>query len=128
MDWKRPAMSANRIAIALLVLAAACAVAWWKIDEYRSRIPFDPQSWRAAAKTHQDRTRSRMLHDLMDKHSLKGMHRTELVALLGTPESARSFQAWDMAYLLGPHFIDSEWLVLRLDATQRVAEFRVLTD
>lgn len=69
-----------------------------------------------------------MLHDLMDKHSLKGMHRTELEAVLGPPESARSFQTWDMVYLLGPHFIDSEWLVLRLDATQRVAEFRVVTD
>jgi outer membrane protein assembly factor BamE (lipoprotein component of BamABCDE complex) len=128
MDWKLPPKSANRIAIALVALAAVSALAWWKIDEYRSRVPFDPQVWRAAAKAHSDRTRSRMLHDLMDRHALKGMHRTEVLELLGAPESGRSFETWDMAYRLGPYFIDSEWLVLRLDATQRAVEFRVVTD
>lgn len=101
--------------------------------EYLGRTSFNSASWQDS--THvfsQDPVRIRMVDDLLKRHELGEMTRTEVVALLGEPDDTSYFREWDMIYWLGPERglggIDSEWLVVRLDQDQRVVEYRVVTD
>ncbi|MBD2000571.1 hypothetical protein H6G00_28870 [Leptolyngbya sp. FACHB-541] len=63
---------------------------------------------------------------------MAGKSRPEVVALLGEPDKTNYFQDYDLVYWLGPERglmrIDSEWLVLRLDAEGRVSEHQLVTD
>ena len=56
----------------------------------------------------------------------------EVVALIGEPDNTSYFREYDMVYRLGMErgfiSIDSEWLVLRLDANQVVTKFRIVRD
>ena len=57
---------------------------------------------------------------------------SEIESLLGRPPETGYFDDWDYVYRLGmergPFSIDSEWLVLRLGADQRVSEWAVVSD
>lgn len=61
-----------------------------------------------------------------------GKSRAEVVVLLGEPPPTDYFRQYDMVYWLGAErgwlTIDSEWLVVRLDANKRVSEARIVTD
>lgn len=61
-----------------------------------------------------------------------GMTPQQISAWLGTEPSDYIRSGWDVAYRLGDErgfiSIDSEWLVLRLDYTGRVAEAQVVSD
>jgi hypothetical protein len=94
-----------------------------------SDIPFDAAGWVAAA-AGSDQTRYRMHKDLLRRHPLVGMTRSEVTALLGPPTRTNYFREWDMVYVMGPEpgfGVDNVWLVLRL-ADERVVEHRVVTD
>ena len=58
--------------------------------------------------------------------------RAEIESLLGPADETSYFRRWDFVYWLGPERgfirIDSEWLVLRFDAEDRVSEFRLVRD
>lgn len=109
--------------------------------EYLARTDFDATTWQKAGLPANapsgDPIRIRMVDDLLDRHDLRGMTRAEVTALLGEPDDAALgqgdplFHGWDMAYYLGPErgllALDSEFLVLRLGADQRVSELRVIT-
>lgn len=73
-----------------------------------------------------------MVDDLIAHHHLEGRTRAEIVALLDEPRRTVYFDNYDLVYWLGPErgwiSIDSEWLVFRLDATGRVAEYHLVTD
>ena len=77
-------------------------------------------------------TRGCIVDHLLRSTELRGRTRAEIVALLGEPSKTTYFQEYDLVYWLGPErsimSIDSEWLVLRLDAAGRVSEFHLVTD
>ena len=79
-----------------------------------------------------DPIRIRMVDDLLNKNDFHGIARNEVVALLGETSKSGYFADWDLVYWLGPErgfiSIDSEWLVFRLDANQKVIEYRIVTD
>ena len=73
-----------------------------------------------------------MVDNLLSKNRLPGQSRATVVALLGEPYPTNYFRDYDLVYWLGPErgliSIDSEWLVMRLDASNRVKEVRLVTD
>jgi len=73
-----------------------------------------------------------LVDDLLRSHELRGLSRTDIVALIGEPQKTDYFRDYDLVYWLGPErgfiSIDSEWLVMRLDSLGRVSEYRLVTD
>jgi len=95
-----------------------------------SRSSFDQERWRNADL--ETRERANMVASLLEKHSLKGMDRTEVVALLGPPTPTDKWEGTEMIYVLGPDgglaAIDHEWLLIELDQQGRVSAYRVVSD
>lgn len=73
-----------------------------------------------------------MVDDLLERYELRGMTRAEVVALIGEPPKSDYFRSYDLVYWLGPERgligIDSEWLVMKLDANKRVTSVELVTD
>jgi hypothetical protein len=73
-----------------------------------------------------------MVDDLLRHHELGSMTRAAVVALLGPPTQTTYFRDYDLVYWLGPErgfmSIDSEWLVMRVGANDRIADCRIVTD
>jgi hypothetical protein len=101
--------------------------------------PFDAVQWKAW--TIKDMQQSEdirrafgrldMLDDLIASHNLTGMTVEQLKELLGEPNPEflpleSDWGKWDVAYLVGPDFVDYEVLVFRLDGKGRVASFKVV--
>jgi hypothetical protein len=74
----------------------------------------------------------RMAEDLLRRGLLLGLSRDSVEGLLGPVNSTEHFRDWDFVYWLGPErswiSIDSEWLIIRLDANGRVAKAELTTD
>ena len=104
----------------------------WQVTEWLNRRPFDAGAWQAAKEKWQDPVRQRMVDDLLRRHRLVGMTRERVVELLGESDTTDYFRDWDLVYWLGMErswiSIDSEWLVLRLNAQSAVTEARLVTD
>lgn len=102
-------------------------------EGYLRRQTFDSQRW-----IQNDRsdfmwpTRLTMVDDLLAHQPLTGISRDSVEALLGPPDSTPYWKDWDLVYRLGPERglirLDSEWLVLRLDANGRVTEYSIVRD
>lgn len=73
-----------------------------------------------------------MIEHLIWSRKLDGLSRGELVALLGAPSNAGYFRGRDYVYWLGNErslfSIDSEWLVIDVDASGRVSHYEVVRD
>jgi len=83
-----------------------------------------------------------MVDDLTAHHKLIGLHRDDLVALLGAPADIETFRGrsrrgdddtWDVGYELGPERgpiirIDNDSLLFDLDSTNKVQRFIVTHD
>lgn len=99
------------IAIASCVCIAVVGYNWTHSD---SELAFDSAVWK---KGEPNKVRLRMVHDLMNRHKLVGMKKSELETLLGKPES----EGWgssrpkdDYVYCLGTEwtFFDEDgWLM-----------------
>ena len=94
---------------------------------------FTPALWQDRAASQFPRAiRGCLVDDLMAQTPLRGRSRADIVALLGEPPKTDYFKDYDLVYWLGPErgliSIDSEWLVIRLDALGRVSDFRLVTD
>lgn len=92
---------------------------------------FDPVVWRDEIQI-QKGVRLSMADQLIKQGTLRGMTRAKVVSLLGEPPATGYFKDWDLVYWLGYErafiSIDSEWLVVRLDANGRVADYRIVRD
>ena len=102
-------------------------------DQVINRLAFDPTRWRVNQTVEgywPDRLR--MVNDLLDNYHLTGQSRDSVESLLGPRDSTAYWRDWDMVYWLGPErgllSIDSEWLVLRVDSSNRVTEYRLVRD
>ena len=106
--------------------------------ESMERTAFDGPAWRATGKG-QPPVRTAMVDDVIGSGMLERKTRQEVLALLGPDDSATGtgwgagyFGSWDLVYWIGDERgfirIDSEWLVIDLDAEGRVARYRLVTD
>ena len=117
-----------RISVATLVVACLAYVVFW------APLPFIPSWWRSNESNWGDRfsRRHRMADWLIYGGALVGKTRADVVALLGEPPPTEYFKDWHMVYNLGAErgfiSIDSEWLVLRLDAGGIVTEATLRRD
>ena len=94
---------------------------------------FEPARWQDSAAVYGPlAVRGCMVDDLRRRHRLRGRTRADVVALLGEPRPTNYFHEYDLVYWPGPERsllgMDSEWLVIRLDASGRVAEDSQATD
>lgn len=110
-------------------LSVALSVSAWF---YFSREqPFDAESWNNSAKVDKG-VRLKMADYLIDHGTLSGRTRDQVVAMLGVPPATEYFGDWDLVYWLGPErgfiSVDSEWLVVRFDDDNHVAEYRIVRD
>ncbi|MCA9431056.1 MAG: hypothetical protein KC940_11165 [Candidatus Omnitrophica bacterium] len=103
------------------------------IQEWLARIDFDSEAWKDPKNsTWSNPLRIRMVDDLLWEYDLEGMTSEEVTELLGPTDKTDYFSSWDFVYWLGPErgffSIDSEWLVLKLDAEGKVREYKIETD
>ena len=125
------------VAAGLLLLAVGALRAF---DNYsgpmsrcRGHRTFTKAAWQDSVQVYGDLAlRGCMVDDLLSRRRLRGIRRDEVVALLGEPRPTAYFTDYDLVYWLGPErglvSIDSEWLVLRLDGSGRVSDYRLVTD
>ncbi|RZJ31920.1 MAG: hypothetical protein EON85_02585 [Brevundimonas sp.] len=110
----------RRLLIVALLLLAGCD------DGAR----FDAGRWRDADLA--TRERAEMAEDLIRSHRLDGLDRTAVVALLGDATPSDAGGNGTMVYVLGPDGsrfpIDNAWLLIELDAQERVESYRVVVD
>ena len=99
----------------------------------RGHTQFDGRKWSDSTLV-DSRTAPRdcMVDDLLERHSLVGRTRAEVVSLLGEPPKTNYFDEYDLVYWLGPErswlAIDSIWLVMRIGPDGTIAEARLVTD
>ena len=116
----------RRTTSAILASALVLAGFAWRIS-FPGRS-FDPVSWKIDPRIHREArfARAEMCDRLIARHSLHQMTRTEVIAMLGEPTPNDLMPEILMQYDLGPERgafgIDSETLVLRLNADDRVTE------
>lgn len=118
---------------AILLGAVPGHSAWDRWRRCRGHTRFDAAAWRDEGLARGGRAvRGCMVDDLLATRRLPGRPRAAVAALLGEPRPTSYFREYDLVYWLGPErgpfSIDSEWLVLTLDAAGRVADARLVTD
>jgi hypothetical protein len=107
------------------------------IENWVRTTSFDASAWRSA-ELGSSETRVWMVDDLLER-PLVGMKAADVDELLGPDDSVRGtgwgqgyWNGWDRVWWLGPErgfmSIDSEWLVLRVDAAGTVTEARLVRD
>ena len=120
-----------------LVLLAANAVSNYRAMglDYDS-IPFNEAKWKApdSSKPY-DLTRLAMLDDLLARYNFNGWSRTQVEALLGSPDNVdvdndwlEAPDDWDMLYNTGMVIGDAYWLVFDLDEQDKVISYRKAND
>ncbi len=106
---------------------------WDEWQHCRGYTQFNPTQWNdpqlSADPTY---VRLCMVDDLLARYLLLGRPQAGVIELLGPPASQSGFVEYDMVYVLGPErrfiSIDSEWLVIKLDAAGHVNEAKLVTD
>ena len=115
----------------LLVTLLAGAVVYGFMTGFLPVRPFDSDRWKQVERG-DGQARIHMIAHLMWSRKLDGLSRSELVALLGAPSNAGYFRDRDYVYWLGNErsllSIDSERLVVDVDASGRVAHYEVVRD
>lgn len=103
---------------AILIMPLPFAPSWWAVEDFDLNERFH--------------LRHRIADSLVASSRLEGKTREEIVALLGEPPQTDYFSDWDLVYGLGMErglfSIDGEWLVIRLDASGRAIEARIVRD
>ncbi|PZV08629.1 MAG: hypothetical protein DCF32_04375 [Leptolyngbya sp.] len=106
---------------------------WDEWQQCRGYTQFNAAQWNDPALS-ADPTYVRlcMVDDVLAKYLLLGRPQAGVIELLGLPESQNDFADYNMVYRLGPErkfiSIDSEWLVIKLDAAGYVSDAEVVTD
>jgi outer membrane protein assembly factor BamE (lipoprotein component of BamABCDE complex) len=112
------------------VLAAAAVLSWAILF---SPLPFVASWWNVDFKRGTTlETRYRVADGLASSGRLRGMVRSEVLALLGTPPETDKFQNHGLVYVLGPErglmSIDYEWLLVDFDWAGKGSSVAVVTD
>ena len=118
-----------------VIAAIAFVLMLWIISAFMTgRLPFkffDSQRWKQVERS-DDYSRLRMIESLTLSGRLNRIKRAEVVSLLGPSDDTDYFNEWDFVYWLGPErsfiSLDSEWLVIKIGATGRVVDYRIVSD
>ena len=119
----------------LYVLTTAYLVFVPSGEDYAHRSEFDPAGWRDRSLDGDALwpTRLRMVDDLIADKRLDRLTRGQVESMLGPGDQTAKWRDWHLIYHLGPERrgllrIDSEWLVIRFDQSNRVMEYRIVGD
>lgn len=96
-----------------------------EIDQYLSRREFNSQQWKSWKESETElRLRWDMMDDLAKRYALVGMHRRDIIELLGAPGND---DGKSISYYLGPtyHGINTGSLTLRFNEQGVVTAFDV---
>ncbi len=136
MDWAKIIAAFLVSSFILLVLVFLVPLVLFSILDSHSEKPlaFDPNVWKSDTYAAicdvnsldfdiWSATRDLMVNDLVKKHKLVGMHRKEIIDLLGEPDFSPTglFPGWDLIYWLGPDYrgtfggLDWSYLIIKLD-------------
>jgi hypothetical protein len=119
----------KRNTLLLLIATLVAAIGVWRL--WPSGRAFDREAWQDEKQVEKG-VRLAMADRIVARGTLSGKTRAEVVAMLGEPPKTDYFSDWNLVYWIGPErgfiTIDSEWLVVRLDANGRVSECRILRD
>jgi hypothetical protein len=96
--------------------------------------PFDQAEWKAWSIEDMQQSedirlafaRRDMLDSLLATHNFGGWTTVELTNLLGASDPEFCPVEWDVAYLLGPDWVDDVVLVFRLDKDGKVVSYQVI--
>ena len=94
------------------------------IHNYFNRIPFNSEEWKNWEESEKEPSlRWNMVKDLTSEYKLKGKTKSEIIDLLGKPESETKKE---MSYYLGMsgHMIDTGSLILTIE-NNRVSKIRI---
>ncbi|MCE9588904.1 MAG: hypothetical protein K8S99_00085 [Planctomycetes bacterium] len=98
-------------------------------DRTPTAKPFNAAIWAQVTAYDNSSIRAAMLKDLLRLHPLNGMTSADIDKLLGPGDNTGHWQQWDRNYWLGnDYMIDSEWLVIRFDASGRVSKYEIVSD
>jgi hypothetical protein len=122
---------ARHVAQLLAVGLAVFGFGWFVL---RGPLPFVDSWWRAGAEDWADpyKKRHRIADGLLLTDSLIGKNRDDIVQMLGVPPDAKRLRDGVLVYPLGAQrgfaSVDSEWLVILLDANGIAFEARLVHD
>lgn len=96
------------------------------LNEYKSS--FTAEKW-----LNSDTEKVYMVDDLLEDYDIKEMTKDEVIFLLGTPTTTEYFKVDNnIVYYLGNErgliSIDSEWLVIDFDESEKVSKYEIITD
>ena len=135
--WKRIVLALAVVITALVALSVSAVVYFLFVpshEDYSHRISLDSAVWQAPPKEEDPAwpIRLQMADSLVASKSLDGLSRLEVESLLGKADVTDKWRNWDLVYWLGPDRggfrIDSEWLVVKFDAHDRVVTYRIVSD
>jgi hypothetical protein len=94
---------------------------------------FDSKTWKDLEQTNREPyPRRAMADELVGQRALHGKTRAEVIEMLGEPTETQYFADYGAVYWVGPQrgfmAIDSEWLAIRFDDSERVIETKLTTD
>ena len=119
----------NRLRIAVVILAIFLFLC------FRSFFPgrvFDAEQWQVNASQRGTKVRLAMADRIVARKMLWGKTRAQVTEILGKPPATDYRSDWDLVYWLGPERgflgIDSEWLVVKLDQNDVVADVKMVHD
>lgn len=98
-----------------------------------TKIRFDSSTWKQMGQLNQaSYPRLEMAEDLIRDRTLYGKTKEEVIELLGKPSDDGYFKTYDLVYWLGPErgwfSVDSEWLLIQLDDSERVIKYELGRD
>lgn len=98
-----------------------------------TKIRFDSSKWKQTGQLNQvSYPRLEMADDLIHDRTLYGKTKEEVIELLGKPSNDDYFKTYDLVYWLGPSrdwfSVDSEWLLIQLDDSERVIKYELGRD
>lgn len=92
-----------------------------------TKIRFDSFQWKQSGQLNQvSYPRLQMADNLIRDRTLYGKTKEQIIELLGKPSDSGYFKDYDLVYWLGPSrdwlSVDSEWLLIKLDTSERVIQ------
>jgi len=112
-----------------------CQSTWWHGGA--KPIKFNSEDWQRSAPIENSRTvRSQMIPDILESYDFSGWSHEKVISLLGEPDampSTTGYTDWHVAYTIGlersnSFSLDMEFLIFRLDAKDKVIEYRVVVN
>jgi len=91
-------------------------------------LRFDSAAWKQVSPYDGSNVRAAMVDDLLVKHPLRGMSRSDVDLLLGPGDTTGHWQDWDRNFWMRDVMIDCEWLVIRFGADDNILEYAIVQD